>query len=290
MERKTTKTRITDTYWSMPEFIDHAIDSADDAKEYANRGTRSDFLGVESWAEAVKLGRMGWTEDPDETLALSESIVKSAENAHTIDTSFQPTWNLSGDEVDIGRYLAQDPDCMISFPLHQTSKVGRVVTLVMGTSISAAISTDTIIRRGRVIVALVMALDKLGHSVELWADSSEYCGRGHGGKSLSAYQRVLVKSAHDTIDPAAIMFALAHPAMHRCLVWGTWDSMPQPWREGLSLAAHRGIPRTDRYQQEIDLYPEGTIFFPHLHSNHDLPDADEFLRGYLDELGLLAAE
>jgi hypothetical protein len=35
-------------------------------------------------------------------------------------------------------------------------------------------------------------------------------------------------------------------------------------------------------------YPEGSIFLPELCSSRDVPNADEFLKKYLGELGLLA--
>jgi len=34
--------------------------------------------------------------------------------------------------------------------------------------------------------------------------------------------------------------------------------------------------------------PDGTIYLPSLRSDHDVPEADQFLKQYLGELGLLA--
>jgi hypothetical protein len=280
MEQVINGDHITETYWSLAEFADTADKRASRARRNANDADNEYFTHVKSFGEALTLARYGWQEALDSALELAESAVATANQEHMMDT-FNPVWDVTGAEVDVARYLSGEPECMIDFPLAKTSKSGKVVTLVASGSISGSISADTIIKRGRVMVALAMALSRLGHAVELWIDFSKLAHSGPAG----SYQRVLIKGANDELDPSQVMFAYAHPAMLRVLNFGTADGMPGQWRKAFSEHTGRGIPSQNRDEA---LYPEGTIYLPALKSTTDIPDADEFLKKYLGELGLLA--
>lgn len=279
---------LFETYWSMAEYTARARRCAlKTTRDYVSK--RPGFMfppgdqDRASFAEALNLADKGWAEELPEALAVAESAITMAEQEHMTDT-FQPVWDVTGAEVDVAQYLQGEPECMIDFPLTKTSKQGRVITLAVGTAISASITSDTYLRRGRCIVALALALNRLGHAVEIWAYDSSVSN----GKPGDAHCRVLVKSAHDEVDPERLMFTLAHPAMHRALMWAVRDGYPQPWREGLSQELSRGRPNNTTVTVEEGMYPEGTIFLPGLRSTTNVPDADVFLRKYLGELGLLA--
>ena len=84
---------------------------------------------------------------------------------------------------------------------------------------------------------------------------------------------------------------LAHPAFQRGLRWATWDGARPPWRKGLSVHNNRARARVNRTADEEAMYPGGTIFIPHMQQfSQEMRgySADDFLRKYLGELGLLA--
>ena len=245
---------------------------------------RESWRGVSSFDDALRLARYGWQEQLQAALDLAESAVKLAEQEHMLDT-FNPVWDVTGAEVDVARYLQGEPECMIDFPLTKTSKSGRVITLVVSGAVSGAVSAETIVKRGQLIVALAMALGTLGHAVEIWCDFSSQA------KGLNSYQRALVKSASDELDPASLMFALAHPAMLRVLCFAVKDGYPVKggFHNAFGKNLGRGAP-AGRSADQAALFPEGTIFLPEIKSSYDVPDADEFLRQYLGELGLLAED
>lgn len=281
MEQVIKGKHIQETFWSLGEFADEANKRSDAGhKTYVKN--RTDWHHVESMAEAVKLAKLGWAEKLPAALEIVESAVEMAQKEHMMD-SFNPVWDVSGAEVDVAQYLSGEPECMIDFPLSKTSRQGRVITLVGSVAYSAAISTNTIIRRGQVICALALALSQLGHAVEIWAD---VCNEAFKG-SQTMHQRVLAKGANDELDPSQIMFAFANPAMCRALFFGSWDGLPEPWKEEFSRSNCRGKPHT-RWAADTALFPEGTIYLPELMSGVDVPNADVFLKKYLGELGLLA--
>lgn len=271
---------LMQTFWSLAEYAEYSAAHAGENKAIRNSVGNGSFTHVDSFADAVKLAETGWTEELPDTLALAESAVDTADHEHMMDSFNQPVWDVTGAQVDVGAFLAGTPECMIDYPLSETSKVGRVVTLVVSMSASAAIEADTLVRRGQVIVALALALSRLGHATEIWVDCSTT-----GGK-LRSNDRVLVKGASDEIDPGSLMFALAHPAMLRCLEFGVKDGYPDRFERSMGYAGY-GTP-AGRVEADTAQYPEGTIFLPQLYSGSDVPDADGFLKKYLGKLGLLA--
>jgi hypothetical protein len=218
------------------------------------------------------MARLGWTEQLDSALDLAESAVETADKQHMMDSFNSPVWDVTGAMVDVGAYLAGTPECMVDYPLSTTSKVGRVITLCASVCYFGSIGSETINRRGRVIVALALALSRLGHNVELWADISS---ESMSGDVL--HMRVLVKGADDELDPAKVMFAYAHPAMLRRLGFAVKDKFGKRYHPSV---CHPIAPAKD--------LPEGTIYLPEICSYGDVPEADEFLRQYLGELGLLS--
>lgn len=253
---------------------------ADMAEKRRNLEVRSDDYddAMPEWrgatfTEALSMARLGWPGQLDTALEIAESAIEMAEKEHLTE-QFTPVWDVTGSEVDVARYLGGVPENMIDFPPMATSSAGRVITVCASVSISHAVRPDTIIRRGQVITALVMALGRLGHSVELWIDHSIDDGRK---QARVIRNRILVKGPNDTLDPARIMYAFAHPSVLRQLAFALNESNPQPWirRSGYPLPPEHDLP-------------EGTIYLPEITSAHDVPDADVALKGYLNDLGLLA--
>jgi hypothetical protein len=250
------------TFSSLAEFADDV-----EATGPAGRGDDSEWTGA-TFTDALSLARVGWTDQLDTALEVAESAVKMAEKEHMMDSFNQPVWDVTGAQVDVGAYLAGTPECMIDYPLSETSKAGRVITLCASVIYSCMLTVETVQRRGQLITALALALARLDHNVELWADLS---GKNKAG---IVRLRVLVKAADDELDPARIMFAYAHPAMLRQLHFAALKGRNYPTSQ---------MPMGP----EHDL-PEGTIYLPEIVSGRDVPDADKFLKQYLGELGLLA--
>jgi hypothetical protein len=270
MARRKVKRAVSDgpvrseTFWSLAAFADDVAGHG----ECADNGYMPEEWKSATFEDAVNLARGGWTNELDAALELAESAVTLAEKEHMTDSFNQPVWDVTGAQVDVGAYLMGTPECMIDYPLSVTSKAGRVITLCASVIYSGSLSAETVIKRGRVITALALALSRLGHNVELWADLTGKNGKGE------LQVRVLVKGADDELDPAKVMYAFAHPSMLRQLHFSALEK--------------RGYRPSQRVLPPKRDLPEGTIYLPELVSGRDVPDADEFLRKYLGELGLLA--
>lgn len=275
---------LTCTYWSLDEYADAAARYVDtgpgrNAMSLRHGWTTPDANATDDVFEhCLNLARNGWSDQLDETLRIAEDAVEMAFKEHEV-KDFTPVWDVTGSQVDVARYLSGEPENMIDFPALEVSKVGKVVTLVAGGFYSAAVSADALVRRGQVLTAFALALTRLGHSVELWVDVAT-TGRSGGTK---AHMKVLVKGTNDTLDPAKILFAYAHPGMFRALGFAAAHNWPAKFRKSQGIGSYY----TSIASVAKD-FPEGTIYLPGLVSAWDMPDAHEQLRELLREIGLLA--
>jgi hypothetical protein len=255
------------TFWSLNEFADKC-----QSWGYADtgHGVPRSFNAYTSFDDGLEMARMGWTEELDKAIDVAESAVELCEKEHDMVT-FMPVHDVTGCDVDVARYLSGEPECMIEYPVTLTSKVGKVITLCASMTYSAAIDQEVIKRRGQAITALAIALTRLGHSAEFWADFSVKKG------SNTNRVRVLIKGANDVIDPARILFAYSHPGMLRHLGISAWAGVSN----GV-ITGQNGYPVPPR--QDL---PEGTLYLPEVCSRTNIPEAAEQLVRYLRELELI---
>lgn len=278
---------LSETHWSLSEYAAEAKRRVLPATLNEQGQRHFHTFAAASWDEANEMAETGWQDALPEAMAISEGIVETVNREHNVE-AFHAVWDVSGGAVDVGRYLSGEPECMIEMPPQEISKVGSVVTLVKSMSASAAYGADELKAYGHMVVALALALSRLGHSVEIWVDcpvTGSRTGGSRRGTGLRAYTRVLVKGANDALDPAQIMFALAHPALLRQLTFAVYDGFPSPFKAAFASSRGRGTPK-ERNADERALYPEGTIFLPTMSSDRGNPA--EFAEKHLRGLGLLA--
>lgn len=202
---------------SWQEFIDAA--RAEATIEGGARSYSPEWAGG-TWEEAMRLAVDGWP------LALREAQVSVAalREQAGIDrsvTTLEPTWDVTGSEVDVGAYLAGVPECMVDAVPRQTSTRGRVVTFVVPAAYSNKASHTSILDRGIALATLSTAIIEAGHSVEIWSGWACMMGDGWADR-YSAVARVI--SAGEPFDAGRLIFAVAHPAMCRRLWFSVWDA------------------------------------------------------------------
>lgn len=216
----------------------------------------SDFMGgVTSFPEMMVLAKNGWEDDVQEVLSVSESTLETIERTFDVQ-SWQSVYDVTGSDVDVDRYLSGQPENMISYVMMDTPKVGRVVTLSVNVGASWMVDTDTIQCRGKNITALVYALEALGIRTELYADLQIH---GMFREGNQARNIVKIKAAEDTLDPAMVMFAFAHPGFMRSYMLASLHKFSKRVQGMVGVGEGYGIP-TKGFTQ--DVFPEGTISVP----------------------------
>jgi hypothetical protein len=237
---------------------------------------KRDWHGVGSWQEVESLALNGWQEEAETAMSVAESAISKVEREHTV-PSFRAVWDVAGCEVDVARYLSNEPENMIDYEVTPATRAGRVIVLCASVVHSGSVHTDTIKRRGHVVAALAFALSELGYNVELWAAIST------GNARRKQHTKCLVKGANDELDPAKVMFAFSHPAMGRGIGLPAIHQAPKGWHRDLGLIGG-GYGPIESVKRDL---PEGTIYLSGVTSSRDVPDADVELERYMRELGVI---
>jgi hypothetical protein len=270
---------------SWKEFLDAA--TAPPTIGYASsRSTDSKNWCGATWDEALQLAIDGWP------LALEEANVSIAElRDHSglshATTVLEPSWDVTGAEVDVGAYLSGIPECMVDAVPRTTSRRGKVVTFLIPATYCHRLEHDVIINRGLALATLCAAIIDAGHSVEIW---SGYTGWLHTPvrRRLRVMARVI--EAGEPFDVGRLIFTVAHPAMLRRLWFGVWDAQAPAVAATMSDNDYGFGPRDC---QPSDLPAEITdpYVLPYLAEDddhwNDLPTALSWSHQTFQELGLI---
>lgn len=124
------------------------------------RGSRGDSFSGDSWYNGESLAQTLEYADRGNTKLVPSAEKLLTQLDMTIETP-QQVWNPSpvGPMCDIGDYLAGVPDCMrtIEYEMDDTNPI----TILATTTSSAGVDSETLEKRGTVILALVMALTRV---------------------------------------------------------------------------------------------------------------------------------
>ncbi|GAA4030379.1 hypothetical protein GCM10022247_64330 [Allokutzneria multivorans] len=267
---------------SWQEFLDAAT-----APPSTSRGKARDFAtewAGATWEEAVRLGRDGWAVALQEADITVGQLRERAGLGSTI-TVLEPSWDVTGSEVDVGAYLAGVPECMVDAVPRQVSRRGKVITFVIPMSYSSKVRHECIVNRGLALATLCAAIIEAGHSVEIWSGDA---GLVNPGTRYRAMVRVI--SAGEPLDVGRLIFATAHPAMCRRLALGLWDAQPPEIALAMRGAEYGWPP----FECQAEDLPEGITdpyVFPYLSEDdtqwNDLETALDWCHRMFADLGLI---
>lgn len=183
---------------------------------YEHSGTtgKSGWFGTSSFEEAVTQAENGWPEGLQQIRTLYGSLKQiEGEKAERHVMRYAET----GDEVDIGRFVSCEPDCMVDFDVMIVPATGRVVKLVASINASAGIEGRQLFLRGAAAVMLADLIDQSGLRSEIWLDST-----GQNG-SYGINWRMLLKSPDQHLELDRLAFSLASPSMLRRLMFRAYE-------------------------------------------------------------------
>lgn len=179
------------------------------AKKYATcskdkDSSTAEFTGTKSWSEALNLARFGW---PKGTKKLKKALegLKGA-TAPALEHSF----DVAGEEVDIGRYLTGDPENMIEYyPVHRDGI--KFIDVYVSFAYHCGYSANDVIKRGAVILSNIDALEQNGYRCKIIGYSKNGAGK-HGLE-----MQVILKEYEETLELDRMAFCLINPSMLRRL-------------------------------------------------------------------------
>lgn len=178
------------------------------------------WYGTESLAEAINQGEYGWVNGLNRIKALYSDlkpVVCELADRHIM------RYAESGDEADIGRFVSNEPECMVDFDVIQVPATGRIVKLVAVINQSAGMNADQVFLRGAASVALADLIERSGLRSEIWAVCP---GNVSDGKNWGADFRILLKAADQPLEMDRMAFWLASPSTFRRLFFRAFEQLP----------------------------------------------------------------
>lgn len=280
MRMETNGNRAVQTFDSVGDLVDVAVRNAPKATTLMREMRRDAkwFGGVSSIEQLARVAREGLPSDGIKAANIADERVTSVERDHDV-PSFYSYFDVTGSEVDVGRYLAGEPECMTNFHMVELPRAGRIITLVVSITVNSHIKPSAIRKRGQEVMALVFALERIGLQVELWADS--LADGGYGSTRKQSRVRVMVKAPGEPLDAGRAMFAFTHPGMLRGLTLPVMHELPETFRTPLGVGSTYGSTAA---KQDVKEYPEGSILIPPMYENSE---SETLVTDTMRELGLI---
>ena len=197
--------------------VRYTLDEAVEKLDPQNAPARSDLSSIsneasEDWdlglgyPKAWKFVRMGWIEKAGELSRYTAGINDILED-HV--DSF---WDVTGESVDVGRFLSGEPECMLNF----NHREDKLITFEVNISARCSVDAHHLFNRGIAVAAGVAALQARGYGVRLAVYDAVDTSNG----GIASHKTVIeINRFGDYIDPGRIAFFIAHPGALRRLMF-----------------------------------------------------------------------
>jgi hypothetical protein len=156
-------------------------------------------------------------------------------------------WDVSGSSVDVGRFMAMEPECMIETV--RARKPTPVLKLGIERAVFSTTSQETIRQTGASVLAAVEALRVAGVPVELWVTCSQ-----SGDSFATVSVQVLVQKAGRPVDKDVVAFWTVNPAAFRRIAFAVEEQMSDEERTRFHIYSGGGYghPTTPPNKDEFD--------------------------------------
>ncbi len=208
------------------------------------------WRGTKSYAEAEHLITNGWEEGFKK---LRDNLKDRDVDEEIQNRRFTPKTDFEGYAPCVPHLLVGRPDTMCNADM--LPKKFKVVDIVSNISASASTSTDTIVKRGIIIVNYINQLEMAGyrcnlHIAELAKDGDE-----------RTIYLTKIKDSTETLSIKRISFPLIHPSMLRRFYFKVLETLPvdSGWNYGY------GQPTDNHVGDLFKLYKK-TFVFPSINT------------------------
>lgn len=186
------------------EFINYRNTSKKQQKhKYSETGNEAKWYGTNSITDAddIAMCRKEWKEGKK---LLEELRSKHPEmfTPQIEGLSMQFVHDVAGCQVDIGRYMDGEPECMYEYMFSESDKHGKIVDVYYQFNNSCGITSKDMIAYGIAVLALVDNLESRGYSCNIYA-----VGLTAQGSDNVQNITITIKEAGETLNVEAIMYA-----------------------------------------------------------------------------------
>ncbi len=213
-----------------------------------------EWHGGLTWEQAKEMAISGWRDGMIEIEKYRAKILPIiAEKV----LRPKPIHSIAGHCVDVGSFLANEPECFIAQEYEERNYPGRIYKIVCSISFSASISPETIIQRGAMICALIDAIEYAGHRAEVICNDAsavrDYAEYRQGNRKNEGWLEisVTVKKSSQPLEMTDLAFCLAHPAMLRRIMFSVAEI--EGWSDFIGNYGYpaEAIEKGDFYLREI---------------------------------------
>lgn len=206
---------------------------------------RTKFTQTTSLQNALDMAQNGWPEGTDAAARRAYTIVEKLAAKMQRDDYY---YDVTGLTFDVARVLENEPECWLNYEQVTVEAPGKVIRLVFNPSTSGAVSNSAMIARGATVAALVMLLERANFRVQVdlawWAL----------GDGVVQEVNCTLKSPSQDVDLPRLIFALAHPAMLRRILFSIRETFATADRVALRVPGTGGFPIDAPESHHGDVY------------------------------------
>ena len=140
---------------SLDEFVETANQTPQSYRKSSKTGSQS-FTGCKSIESAIEITKNGFELDKLHTLL---NGIKSVDKYE-----IESYYDIAGCEVEIGRMMAGEPECMLEFTMQEQHKF---IHLIIGLSEACGIDSEQILNRAAAICSIVDHLENNNYRTKL---------------------------------------------------------------------------------------------------------------------------
>lgn len=259
----------------LSKFWNYAMQESIAYEKSSRENNDLNWSGGLTWEQAKIMAISGWQDGMKEIEKYRAKLFpKIAEKVLRTNQIYA----IAGYNVDVGSFLANQPECFIAREYEERNYPGRIFKIVCSISFSAAIQPETIIQRGAMICAMIDAIEYAGHRAEVIcndastiSDYEEYRQGKHKDRGWFEVS-VVVKKSTQPLEMTDLAFCLAHPSMLRRMMFSAAEI--EGWSD---FARNYGYP--------AEASDKGDIYIREIFSG-TVPD-DKAIKWMLDELDKL---
>jgi len=159
---------------------------------------------------AISLVETGWKEGAAKVADWSGRLGCFLEATRAVKAE-QFAWDVTGDAVDVGKYLTGEPECWINKQDDGESISSRIVSIRLNSCVSGALQPEAIVARGVAVLVAVDLLESCGRRCEVIVSQSTTTAQ------IQADANIVVKRASEPVDLDRLAYAVAHPGFFRRL-------------------------------------------------------------------------
>ncbi len=178
---------------------------------------RPEWHGTPNLGAALLLAKNGWLEG---YRSLAKATNDIQVDLPTLAQEMQIRFAQTGDEVDVGRFLDNEPEHFVSFPTEDKNpQTGRILRLGIQVSFASNTTISSLLLRSAAICLLVDILEMLNYRLEVDVISSSSMGDNCG-----CLYRIPVKTAMQPLNRSKIAFTCCHRSMLRRIIFAAKEN------------------------------------------------------------------